>query len=152
MIGNWFIAENTSEVGQSLLDFFSIGHLCGGIAIFLFFSLFYTIPMSKEEGNSQVYLPLWAVWIITVAIGIIWEILENTILYDIGLKFEARLDTTKNLIMDIILVGVGGLGSWLFAHLLFRSHKSPWPYYVFGIINVILWLGVFVIWRYITFN
>ncbi|TXT65755.1 MAG: membrane protein of unknown function [Promethearchaeota archaeon] len=150
MIGNWFIAEIPGEVGQSYIDFFSIGHLCGGIAIFLFFSLLYTIPMSKEEGTSQVYLPLWAVWIITVAIGILWELLENTILYDLGLKFEFRLDSLQNLVMDIIFVAVGAASSWVFAHLLFRYHKSPWPYYVFGIINVILWLGVFVIWRYTT--
>jgi len=150
MIGNWLIAETSAEVGQSFLDFYSIGHLCGGIAIFLFFSLFYTIPMSKDEGASQVYLPLWAIWLITITIGIIWEIVENTILWEFNLKFEGRLDSIENLVMDIIFVAIGGLSSWLFAHLIFRYHKKPWPYYAFGIFNLIIWLGIFIIWRYIT--
>ena len=150
MIGNWLIAETIDEVGISLIDFYSIGHICGGIGTFLLFSLLYTIPMSKEEGSSQVYLPLWAVWLLTVAIGILWEVLENTVFFDLGLKFEGRLDSTQNLVMDIVFVAIGGLGSWLFAHLIFRFHKSPWPYYIFGIINVILFIGVFIIWRGLT--
>jgi hypothetical protein len=151
MLSNWFIAESVEEVGLSWFDFFSIGHICMGIGIFLIFSLFYTIPMSKEEGTSQILLPLWAVWVITVLAGIAWEFIENILFYELGIKFENRLDSIPNIITDILFVGVGGLGSWLFAHLVFSSpHRKIWPYYVFGLIGLGLWIGVFLILRYIT--
>ncbi|MEJ2248791.1 MAG: hypothetical protein P8Y70_05230 [Candidatus Lokiarchaeota archaeon] len=149
MILNWFIAENVSEVGVSFFDFYSIGHICMGIGVFLFFSLFYTVPMSKQEGYKQVGMPLWVVWIITVIIGIAWEFLENIIFYEWGIKFEGRRDSLLNVISDIMLVGVGGLSTWLFAHLIFKHHKKVWPYYLFGIIGFSIWLGFFIIARYL---
>jgi hypothetical protein len=152
MILNWLIAESVDEVGVSLFDFFTIGHICMGIGIFLVFSLFYTIPMSKKEGTSQIILPLWAVWVITLALGIIWEIIENTLFFEIGIKFENRLDSIANIITDIIFVGLGGLSSWIFAHLVFRSQVGSWPYYLFGFIGLGLWIGIFLILRYITIN
>jgi hypothetical protein len=144
---NWLIAETIDDVGYSVFDFFSIGHICMGIGIFLVFSLFYTIPMSKQEGTSQIILPLWAVWVITVIIGIAWEFIENIIFYEIGIKFENRQDSIANIISDIIFVGLGGLSSWFFAHLVFRSHAKVWPYYLFGIIGLGLWISVFLILR-----
>ncbi|MBY9006549.1 MAG: hypothetical protein KGD63_07300 [Candidatus Lokiarchaeota archaeon] len=150
MLYNWLIAQDVSEVGISWLDFFSIGHICMGLGIFLLFSLFYTIPMSKSNGSAQVKLPLWCAWIITIVMAIIWELIENILLYDLGLKFEGRRDSTANIITDIILVGMGGLGMWIFGHLVFKYHKKVWPYYVFGIIGLALWIGVFLILRYFT--
>jgi hypothetical protein len=46
MLSNWLLATEISEVGLSWFDFYSIGHLCFGIGLFLFFSLFYTVPKS----------------------------------------------------------------------------------------------------------
>ncbi|MBY8982565.1 MAG: hypothetical protein KGD57_06435 [Candidatus Lokiarchaeota archaeon] len=150
MLFNWFIAEDASEVCLSWFDFFSIGHICMGIGIFLIFSLFYTIPMSKTNGKDQIKLPLWGVWLITVIFGIIWEFLENILLYNYGLKFENRRDSAANITTDIIIVGLGGLGTWIFAHIVFEYHKKHWPYYLFGILGLTLWIGVFLILRYFT--
>jgi hypothetical protein len=149
MIFNWFIAENVNEVGISLFDFYSLGHICMGIGVFLFFSLFYTIPMSKQEGYEQVGMPLWVVWIITIIIGVAWEFVENIIFFEWGIKFEGRQDSILNIISDISLVGLGGLGTWLFAHLIFKYHKKVWPYYLFGIIGFGIWFGFFIIARYL---
>ncbi|TFG00219.1 MAG: hypothetical protein EU541_02945 [Promethearchaeota archaeon] len=147
MLLNWFIAESVDEVGISWFDFFSIGHICMGIGIFLVFSLFYTIPMTKKEGTSQIILPLWVVWIITVIVGIAWEFIENILFYELGIKFEHRLDSIANIITDIIFVGLGGLFSWLFAHLVFRTQSKVWAYYLFGLIGLGLWVCVFLILR-----
>lgn len=149
MLINEFIATSVDEVGISALDFFSIGHICMGIGIFLFLSLFYTIPMSKDDG-SQVILPLWLVWILTMVLGIAWEFLENILFIELGIKFEGRQDSIINIITDISLVGVGGLGMWLLAHWIFKTPKLHWLYYLLGIIGFALWIGVFIVLRYLT--
>ncbi len=147
---NWFIAEGVEEVGISFLDFYSVGHICMGIGIYLLFSLFYTIPMGKEEGSSQILLPLWAVWVITVIIGIIWEIIENFLFFGLDIKFEGRLDSPANIISDILCVALGGGGMWLFAHLIFKYHKKVWPYYILGLLGLGSWIIVFLILRATT--
>ncbi|TXT62659.1 MAG: membrane protein of unknown function [Promethearchaeota archaeon] len=150
MLINWLYAEGPADVGLSFLDFYSVGHICMGIGIFLLFSLLYTIPMGKEEGTSQIILPLWAVWVITVIAGIAWEIIENTLFFDLGLKFELRADSIPNIISDIIFVAIGGAGMWIFAHLLFKYQKKIWPYYVLGLLGLVLWIGIFLILRFFT--
>ncbi len=152
MLFNKFIAEFSGEVGQSWFDFFTIGHLCMGIGIFLLFSLFYTIPMGKDKGVSRIILPLWVVWIITVLMGILWEIVENTIFYHIGIKFETRLDSFQNIFTDILFVGLGGLITWILAHFIFKAQKRAWVYYVFGITGLSLWIGLFIVLRYLTLS
>ncbi|MBD3196981.1 MAG: hypothetical protein GF317_18150 [Candidatus Lokiarchaeota archaeon] len=150
MILNWLIADNIDEVGLSWFDFYSIGHICMGIGIFLLFSFLYTIPMTKTEDRSQVHLPLWGIWLLTLLMGIIWEIVENVLFFELGIKFEGRKDSLQNVFTDILLVGVGGLLTWLFAHLVFKYHVKTWPYYVFGLIGLGLWIGLFLILRYTT--
>jgi len=149
MLLNDWITTGGSEVGISALDFYSIGHICMGIGIFLFFSLFYTIPM-KSKGDSRVLLPLWAIWIITVACGIAWEYIENTLFIELGIKFEGRQDSMINIITDIIFVGVGGLGMWYLAHLLFQKDKYTFFYYLLGITGFLLWISIFIILRSAT--
>lgn len=151
MLLNWFIASTVDEVGISWFDFYSIGHICMGIGIFLFFSLFYTIPYSKSN-ESQVLLPLWVVWIITILLAIGWEWLENVVFVDLGIKFEGRIDSIENMLTDIILVAIGGLGSWAVCHLVFKKEKNAWDYYVFGIIGFSIWILIFLILRFLTFH
>ena len=149
LLNNW-IATNISEVGISAFDFYSIGHICMGIAIFLIFSLFYTIPHSSE-GDSRVIIPLWLCFIFTVLCGIGWEYLENVYFIEWGIKFEDRLDSLPNMITDVILVGVGALGMWGLAHLIFENHKNVWLYYICGILGFIFWLTVYGGLRYLTY-
>jgi hypothetical protein len=144
----WF-ATSAENVGIAAFDFYSLGHIAMGVGIFLFFSLFYTIPM-RGKGNSRVLLPLWAVWIITVACGILWEWVENSLFIDLGIKFEGRHDSLINIITDIIFVGIGGLGMWYLAHLIFEKGKFIFFYYIIGITGFLLWISIFIVLRSAT--
>ncbi|MFW9829621.1 MAG: hypothetical protein ACFFEY_18750 [Candidatus Thorarchaeota archaeon] len=117
--------------------------------MFLFWSLFYTIP--KKRGRIPIFSLLF-VFILTVVCAVIWEIVEQTILLNLGLKFENRLDSWQNMTTDVLLCAVGGLGTWLFAYITFEKEKSALAYYIFGIIGFGVWIGVFIILRYLTFQ
>jgi len=147
MLFNKFFATIVDEVGISWFDFYSIGHICFGIGVFLFFSLFYTIP--KKKGRIPIFSLLF-VFIITIVISITWEILENVLFLEMGWKFEGRMDSWPNMITDVFLGAVGGLGAWLFAYLIFEKDKSAFGYYTFGIIGFGVWISVFIILRYLT--
>lgn len=148
MILNEIIATNASEVGQSWFDFFSIGHICFGIGVFLFFSLGYSIP--KSRGDTPI-LSLLAVFILTFIILIAWEVVENTLFIDIGWKFGDR-DSPRNILTDIVLGTIGALGMLLWAYEAFEKDKKHWPYYVFGLIMFFIWLSVFGIFGLLTLS
>ncbi|TFG30465.1 MAG: DUF2585 family protein [Promethearchaeota archaeon] len=149
MILNEIIATTSSEVGISWFDFYSIGHICLGIGVFLFFSLFYTIPKSK--GKTPIFSLLF-VFILTIIILIAWEILENTLLLVMNLKFEDRNDSPQNIFTDMIFGTLGGLVAWIFAYITFEKDKKVWPYYTFGLIAFALWLVIFIILRNLTLH
>jgi hypothetical protein len=149
MIFNELFATEVLEVGISWFDFYSIGHICLGIGLFLFFSLFYTIP--KKHGNTPIF-SLLLVFILTVILAIAWEVIENLVFLNLGWKFENRPDSWQNITTDILLCGVGGLGMWLFAYIIFEKDKNTFAYYTFGIIGFGVWVGVFIILRYLTFQ
>lgn len=149
MIFNEFFATVINEVGISWFDFYSIGHICYGIGIFLFFSLFYTIP--KKHGTVPIFSLLF-VFILTIIFAIIWEVVENLLFLSLGWKFEGRADSWQNMVTDVFLCAVGGIGTWLFAYITFEKDKNTFGYYTFGIIGFGVWLGVFIILRYLTFR
>jgi len=149
MFFNEFIATITDEVGISWFDFYSIGHICLGIGLFLFWSLFYTIP--KKKGRTPIFSLLF-VFILTIVFAIIWEIIENMVFLELGWKFENRPDSWQNMSTDVLLCAVGGLGTWLFAYLIFEKERSAFGYYTFGIIGFGVWIGIFIILRYLTFH
>ena len=143
MMFNWLFAENLAEVGISWFDFYSFGHICFGIAAFTILSLFYTIP--KKRGKTPL-VSLLFVFLFSIVLFIGWELLENLLFIQIGWKFEGRVDSWPNIIIDILMGMVGALGSWGFFKLLFNMN-SFWVYYLFGICGFSLWLGVFMIMR-----
>ena len=149
MILNEIIATNRSEVGLSWFDFFSIGHICFGIGVFLFFSLCYSIP--KARGDTPI-LSLLAVFILTFIILIAWEVVENTLFLELNLKFGNRTDSPQNILTDIVFGTIGALGMLLWAYEAFEKGKKHWPYYVFGIIGFLLWLFVFGIFGMLTLS
>ncbi|MCK4779882.1 MAG: hypothetical protein KAT57_06840 [Candidatus Lokiarchaeota archaeon] len=149
MLFNKFIATEITEVGISWFDFYSIGHICLGIGLFLFWSLFYTIP--KKKGRVPIFSLLF-VFILTIVCSIVWEIIEHTIFLDFGWKFENRPDSWQNMTTDVLLCAVGGLGTWLFAYLIFEKDKSAFGYYTFGIIGFGVWVSIFIILRYLTLH
>ncbi|MGB5910741.1 MAG: hypothetical protein WBH31_06060 [Promethearchaeia archaeon] len=140
-------ASDLSQVGVAWFDFYSIGHLCFGVGVFLFFSLFYTVP--KNKGHTPIFSLLF-VFICTMIIIILWEVFENTLFIEIGWKFEGRADSWQNITTDILVGAVGALGSWLFCYIIFIKEKNIWAYYIFGIIGFALWLVVFIILRIYT--
>lgn len=150
MLLNWIVATDISEVGVSLFDFYSIGHICFGLGTFLFFSLLYTIPM---QFDKKPLLPLWAIFLLTMGVLIAWEFLENFLFIEIGIKFEDRLDSPGNITTDLILGAFGALINWIAAYEIEEKHEGKgikW-YYLTGIIAFALWLILFVILRYITY-
>jgi len=140
-------ASDLSQVGVAWFDFYSIGHLCFGVGVFLFFSLFYTVP--KNKGHIPIFSLLF-VFICTMIIIILWEVFENTVFIEIGWKFEGRADSWQNITTDILVGAVGALGSWLFCYIIFIKEKNIWAYYIFGVIGFALWLVVFIILRIYT--
>ena len=140
-------ATDPSMVGLAWFDFYSIGHFCFGIAVFLIFSLFYTIP--KHKGKTPLFSLIF-VFILTLGILILWEVLEYFVFIDLGWKFEGRADSWQNMTTDLIIGAFGGIVSWIFCHEVFVEDKRIWAYYVFGIIGFVLWLVVFMILRAFT--
>ena len=149
MFFNEFIATEINEVGISWFDFYSIGHICLGIGLFLFWSLFYTIP--KKKGRTPIFSLLF-VFILTIVFAIIWEIIEHTVFLELEWKFENRPDSWQNMSTDVLLCAVGGLGTWFFAYLIFEKERSAFGYYTFGIIGFGVWIGIFIIFRYLTLH
>ncbi|MHA2037288.1 MAG: hypothetical protein ACW972_09700 [Promethearchaeota archaeon] len=147
MLFNWFIATNISEVGISWFDFYSIGHICYGIGLFLFFSLFYTIP--KKKGAVPIFSLLF-VFILVIIFAILWEVVEHLLFLDLGWKFENRPDSLQNMFTDVLLGAIGALGTWLFAYITFEKDKNSFAYYTFGIIGFGVWFGIFIVLRYLT--
>ncbi len=106
------IATSKREVGKSPIDYYSWGHLAFGMMTFILLSLINTIP--TLASNNLIYtIPYW--WMIVIAVGvfIIWEILENTLLVEMGFKFEGRRDSLKNALSDIVFGFIGGLFIWI---------------------------------------
>ena len=149
MILSEIIATKPSEVGVSWFDFFSIGHICFGIGVFLFFSLCYSIP--KSRGDTPIH-SLLAVFILTFIILIAWEVVENTLFLELGLKFGNRRDSPRNIFTDIVFGSLGALGMLLWAYEAFEKGKKHWPYYVFGLIMFVIWLLIFSIFRLLTLS
>ncbi len=149
MFFNWLIATEISEVGISWFDFYSIGHICYGIGLFLFFSLFYTIP--KKKRKVPIFSLLF-VFILTMIFVILWEVIENLIFLDLGWKFENRPDSLQNMFTDILLGAIGGFGTWIFAYITFEKEKNSFAYYAFGIIGFGVWISIFIILRYLTLH
>ena len=140
-------ATDPSMVGIAWFDFYSIGHICFGIGVFLFFSLFYTVP--KHKGKVPIFSLLF-VFILTVGILILWEALEYFLFIDLGWKFEGRADSWQNITTDLLIGMLGAIVSWIFCHEVFVKDKNIWAYYIFGIIGFSLWLVVFMILRALT--
>ncbi|MHA1688385.1 MAG: hypothetical protein ACTSYC_06080 [Promethearchaeota archaeon] len=148
MLFNWLIATSIDEVGISWFDFYSLGHICFGIGVFLFFSLFYTIP--KHQGKIPIFSLLF-VFICTFTVLIIWELLENLLFIEFGWKFEGRADSWQNITTDILFGVMGALITWLYCYLVFEKDKKLWLYYLYGLLAFGIWLVFYFIGRYITY-
>jgi uncharacterized protein YacL len=146
MILNWFWAQTPGEVSQVVFDFFSFAHICMGIVFFAGISLISTLRNLVDPNNFKIKKRHWIVFIIgTIIFGIVWEIVENTLLFELGWKYQNQQDSIINIVSDIILVSLGGLICYGFAFLMYEKVKKcefPW-YYLFDSLSFILFFVIY---------
>lgn len=80
----------------------------------------------------------------------LWEVIENTLLYFVDIK--VIFDSLVNIITDITIWGFGGLASWYMIDLMFLSQKYIRAYYIYGIINLLSGILIFVVFGFIPTN
>lgn len=124
-----------AELATGWIDVWSAGHIGFGMTIFCGISLAYTLP--RRHDNEELISILF-VFIITMLSLIIWEIVENTLLLEIGIKLIP--DSPQNIISDLIF-GVFGAGSQLILfNIYYEEKKKVKTYYGFGIAGLILFI------------
>ena len=137
------------DVGRSAWDFYSWGHIDMGIMSFLIFSLFITVTQWMDP-TAVIWLPWWSLMVMVLIFAVAWEIIENTILWQMGKKFENRKDSIYNSIWDIIFVMGGGFLMWLFKWIIMDllGKAGRWYYLVgfisFGIVLLFYFIGYFI--------
>ena len=96
-------------------------------------------------------IPWYFILIFVLVVGIGWEIIENTILWKLGVKYENRRDSFINAFFDVIFVIIGGLTTWLLKWIIMdiRGELGPW-FYISAIILFVLFLITYFIWFLIT--
>lgn len=133
------------EISVAVFDFWSMGHLLLGIAVFMFAFTIYFILKNRDVPPENVSIhtvkipapkKMFISWIISVIVAILWELLENTLL--LYLEWKNKFDSPLNAISDIILWSIGGLGAWYITHLMFVSKHYILGYYVYGIITLLV--------------
>lgn len=136
------VAQDISQVGVSPLDSYSIGHVAMGIMAWLIISLGYSIY--QYYGLPPLF-ELWGVFLLTLAVAVVWELFENTIFWYAGKKFENRRDSILNSIWDIIFVMLGAVIFWIFWYLYvdLYNYAGRW-YYLIGFITFTLLVIIFV--------
>jgi hypothetical protein len=143
-----FVGLLQDYVGRSPWDFYSWGHIAFGIGAFSIFSLIITI-WELIIGPSG--LPWYFILIFVTIVGIGWEIIENTILWKLGVKYENRKDSFINAFFDILFVILGGLATWLLKWIIMdvMGEFGRW-FYLSAIILFVLILIAYFIGFYIT--
>ena len=147
------IAIDTPDISIASFDYWTIGHFLWGVALFV---IFFTIGwiIKNLTGNPQApvnppgFEKFVIYWIITLIIAGIWEIVENTLLYIVGIKVE--LDSAANIITDITIWAIGGAVSWYLTDLMFLSEKYIRAYYIYGVMCLIMGLLIFVVFGFMT--
>jgi len=147
------IALDTPDISIASFDYWTIGHFLWGVALFV---VFFTIGwiVKNLTGNPQApvnppgFKKFVIFWLITIVLAGIWEIIENTLLYFVGIKVE--LDSAANIITDITIWGIGGAVSWYMTDLMFLSEKYIRAYYIYGVMSLIMGLLIFVVFGFMT--
>ncbi len=139
-IQNTVIAESTAEVGLSAMDYFTWGHIAMGVGFFALLSLLHVYFKYVKQNDK---FPIWLPFLITVIIGVLWEIFENVLLYNLGMKFEDRRDSLLNASVDIVFVTLGAAVYLLLWSLLFKpgdmnSAIITYTIYLVGFILMII--------------
>ncbi|MFX0009647.1 MAG: hypothetical protein ACFE9R_04980 [Candidatus Hermodarchaeota archaeon] len=105
-----FVGTVEAYLSRSPWDFYSWGHIALGIASFSILSLLITVT---EVLIGPSIFDWWMILLFTIAVAIIWEILENTVILWWGWRPRNRRDSFVNALWDIIFVTIGGASTWL---------------------------------------
>ena len=143
-----FIGLLEDYVGRSPWDYYSWGHIAFGIATFAIFSLIINL-WELLIGPSP--MPWYYILIFVFIVAVIWELIENTILWRLGLKYENRKDSFLNAFFDIIFMIIGGLATWLLKWIIMdvMGELGRW-FYISALCLFLLALIAYFIGFYIT--
>lgn len=143
-----FVGLLENYVGRSPWDYYSWGHIAFGIGAFSLYSLIITL---WELLTGPAPVPWYSILLLTFVTGVIWEIIENTILWRLGLKYENRKDTFINAFFDVFFVFIGALATWLLKWIIMDvlSERGRW-FYVSAICLFLLIIIAYFIGFYIT--
>ena len=129
---------SVASIGQPInigwFDIYTLSQLLFGVATFSFLSLFYTIPKSKEK---EPIFSLLFVFILSLVLIVMWEVLSNTLFIFIGLS---SMDSPQNISSDILFGLLGEGIVWIFALNFFEKKKNVWNYYLLTTI----FFGIFI--------
>ncbi len=147
------VALDTPDISIASFDYWSIGHFLWGVSLFvLAFTFGWIIKnltgVPKDPINEPELKSFVLYWIIIIIIAGLWEVIENTLLYMVGIKVE--FDSAANVITDITIWGIGGCVSWYMTDLMFLSDKYLRAYYIYGIMCLIMGVLIFVVFGFIT--
>lgn len=123
------IATKPETISRAPIDGFSIGHILMGQIGYLV--VYYII---RAFGNSIIPNESIAI-IIMLCIGVGWELLENSIMYNRGLKYQNKQDSLINSTFDIIFVMTGTLEVFIL-QITFNYYILPELYFI--ILHIIL--------------
>ena len=147
------VALDTPYISIASFDYWSIGHFLCGVALFVCIFTFGWIiknltGVPKDPINEPEFKSFVLYWIIVVIVAVLWEVIENTLLYMVDIKVE--FDSAANVITDITIWGLGGCVSWYMTDLMFLSDKYLRAYYIYGIMCLIMGVLIFVVFGFIT--
>ncbi|MHA2280310.1 MAG: hypothetical protein ACXAC5_05625 [Promethearchaeota archaeon] len=144
-----FVGLLEDYVGRSPLDFYSWGHIAFGIGAFSILSLIITV--FELIFGVPATMPWWWILSFVIIVGVAWEIIENTILWRLGVKYENRRDSFINALFDIIFVILGGLATWLLKWIIMDAlgQYGRW-FYLSAVILFALVLIAYFIGFYVT--
>lgn len=147
MLLNVIIAETTDEVGVAFLDYFTWGHLMMGFIFFTlasFLHVLFRYVLNAEEKVANNFkddpVPIWVALIITIALGALWDVVENTLFISMDIKFEGRADSALNIFSDILFVSIAGLICLILWYLILKpgEMKTAYIIYLIYIIGIIV--------------
>ncbi len=151
IIGAFFnvpvIALNEPEISIASFDYWSIAHFLWGVSLFVIaFTIGWIIKnrtgTPKDPINDPEFKSFVLYWLIIVIISGLWELIENTLLYFVGIK--VIFDSATNIITDITIWGIGGCVSWYMTDLMFLSDKYLRAYYIYGFMCLTMGLIIFI--------
>jgi len=152
-LGVPLIALDDTDLSIASFDYWSVGHFLWGVALFVLLFTFGWIihnltDKPKDPINEPDFKKFVLYWIIIILIAGGWEIIENTLLYMVGIK--VKFDSLTNIITDITIWGIGGCVGWYMTDLMFLSDKYLRAYYIYGFMSLTMGLLIFIIFGFIT--